>query len=51
MYPKIRIINGQYYVPISKKTYNILKQTKNTKFYKIGNLKTLFIKVNYKKEI
>ena len=47
MNPKIRIINGEKYIPVNFKKAIIL-QNSNIPLYKIDNLKTLFIKVNNK---
>ena len=47
MKTKIRIINGEKYVPIKKDVAKMLSKA-NVPFYQIGNLKTLFIKVNNK---
>lgn len=44
MKTKIRIINGEKYIPISKEKA-IMFQNSNIPIYTIDNLKTLFIKV------
>ena len=47
MRTKTRIINGERYVPVCK-TNEIIFQKANITLYRIGNLKTPFIKVNVK---
>jgi hypothetical protein len=47
MRTKIRIINGEKYTPVSKKVAKILEKS-GIEFYRVGDLKTLFIKVNDK---
>lgn len=47
MNTKIRIINGEKYVPVNKQRAIILQKS-NIPLYTIGELKTLFIKVNNK---
>ena len=49
MKASIRVIDNEKYVPVSKKTAKVLQET-GIQLYKIGNLKTLFIKVNPNKE-
>lgn len=44
---KARIINGEKYVPVSSKNAKILSKA-GVQLYTIGNLKTLFTKVNMK---
>lgn len=43
---KIRIINGEKYVPVCKEKALIFEKA-GIPLYRIGELKTLFIKVNY----
>lgn len=47
MKTKIRIVNGEKYVPVCKEKAVILQEA-NVPLYRIGNLKTLFLKVNMK---
>lgn len=47
MKTKPRMINGEKFIPVSKETAKIF-QNANVKLYKIGEMKTLFIKVNEK---
>lgn len=48
MKTKIRIVNGEKYIPVSKERA-VLFQKSDIPLYRIGNLKTPFIKVNYRK--
>lgn len=50
MKTKIRIVNGERYVPVCKEKAMILQKS-NIPLYRIGNLKTLFVKVNVKEVI